>query len=54
KKANLFVADGDPFETKTQISHVFIDGYQIPMISRQTELYDEFLNRDPGLEKETN
>lgn len=51
KKANLFVATGDPFETKTQIMDVYIDGYQIPMTSRQIELYQEFLNRTPGLQK---
>mgnify|MGYP003639783321 CR=1 FL=1 len=51
KKANLFVATGDPFETKTQIIDVYIDGYQIPMTSRQIELYEEFLNRTPGLQK---
>ncbi|HKL14730.1 MAG TPA: amidohydrolase family protein [Balneolaceae bacterium] len=51
KKANLFVADGDPFETKTQILNVFIDGYQVPMTSRQIELYEKFLNRNPGLIK---
>lgn len=51
KKANLFVATGDPFETKTAIEHVFIDGYMIPMTNRQIRLYDEFLERDPGLSK---
>ncbi len=51
KKATLFVADGDPFETSTTIHHVFIDGYEIPMESRHTRLYDEFLERDPGVEK---
>lgn len=51
KKANFFVANGDPFETKTEILNVFIDGYLVPMTSRQTELYDEFLNRKPGLQK---
>lgn len=51
KKANVFVADGDPFEPKTKISHVFIDGYMIPMESRQTRLYEEFLQREPGLQK---
>jgi len=51
KKANLFVSTGDPFETATQIIDVYIDGYQIPMRSRQTDLYDEFLNRTPGLNK---
>lgn len=53
KKATLFVADGDPFETKTDVRHVFIDGYNIPMISRQTRLYEEFLERNPGFETET-
>ncbi|ELR72302.1 putative amidohydrolase [Fulvivirga imtechensis AK7] len=51
KSATLFVADGDPFETKTQVKHVFIEGWKIPLISRQTRLYDEFLERQPGLKK---
>lgn len=51
KVANLFVCNGDIFETKTQVSHVFIGGWQMPMQSRQTLLYDEFLKRDPGLTK---
>lgn len=46
KQANLFIADGDPFEPKTQIEHVFIKGLKIPMISRHTQLYEEFLDRD--------
>lgn len=49
KSATLFVCDGDPLETKTQVKHVFIEGWQIPMVSRQTLLYEEFLNREPGL-----
>ena len=51
KTANLFVSDGDPFETKTNIIHVFIEGWKIPMVSRQTQLYNEFLKREPGLKK---
>ncbi|MFQ5569387.1 MAG: amidohydrolase family protein [Rhodothermales bacterium] len=51
KKANLFVADGDPFETKTDIHYVFIDGYNIAMDSRHIRLYKEFLHRNPGLKK---
>ncbi|HLW19277.1 MAG TPA: amidohydrolase family protein, partial [Cyclobacteriaceae bacterium] len=51
KNATLFISDGDPFETKTQIMHVFIDGYQIPMSNRHIRLYQEFLERSPGLEK---
>jgi imidazolonepropionase-like amidohydrolase len=52
KSATLFVSDGDPFETKTNIIQVYIDGWQIPMVSRHTQLYDEFLKRDPGVKKE--
>lgn len=51
KKANIFVATGDPFETSTKITELFIDGYMVPMTSRQIRLYDEFLNRTPGVDK---
>jgi imidazolonepropionase-like amidohydrolase len=46
KQANLFISDGDPLEPMTKIEHVFIKGYKIPMKSRHTQLYDEFLDRD--------
>lgn len=45
KQANLFLSDGDPFEPMTHIEQVFIRGYKIPMISRHTQLYEEYLNR---------
>jgi imidazolonepropionase-like amidohydrolase len=51
KSGTLFICDGDPFETKTNIKQVFIEGWQMPMESRQTELYDEFLQREPGVKK---
>jgi imidazolonepropionase-like amidohydrolase len=51
KSATLFICNGDPFETKTQVSHVFIEGWSMPMVSRQTELYNEFLKREPGVKK---
>lgn len=51
KKANIFVATGDPFETSTKITDLFIDGFKVPMTSRQIRLYDEFLNRNPSLDK---
>ena len=51
KMANLFVSDGDPFETKTNIEHLFINGWKIAIENRHTLLYDEFLERDPGLKK---
>lgn len=49
KRANLVIATGDPLETKSQIMHVFIDGYRIPMSNRHIRLYQEFLERSPGL-----
>lgn len=51
KIANIIVTDGDPFETKTQVKQVFINGWEVPMESRHTLLYDEFLDRKPGLNK---
>jgi imidazolonepropionase-like amidohydrolase len=51
KDATLLVATGDPFETRSQIRHVFIDGYRIPMSNRHIQLYQEFLERSPGLNK---
>lgn len=45
KRANVFVADGDPFEPATNIRYVFIDGYNVALESRHTKLYDEFLHR---------
>ena len=49
KTANLFICNGDPFEPSTTIEQVFINGWKIPMNSRHTLLYDEFLERTPGL-----
>jgi imidazolonepropionase-like amidohydrolase len=51
KVANLFICDGDPFEMKTRIEKLFIRGWDVPLESRQTLLYDEFLERTPGVNK---
>lgn len=48
KVADLFVATGDPFEPRTQIRRLFLDGYDVPLVSRHTRLNDEFLRRNPG------
>jgi imidazolonepropionase-like amidohydrolase len=45
KQANLFIADGDPFEPMNHINHVFIRGNKIPMESRHTQLYEQYLDR---------
>lgn len=52
KSATLFVSTGDPFEPATQIKYLFIDGYMVPMDSRHIRLYNEFLEREPGLKRE--
>lgn len=49
KIANLIVATEDPFETRAQIMHVFINGYRIPLSNRHIRLYQEFLERSPDL-----
>ncbi len=51
KLATLFAADGDPFEPSTNVQHVFIDGYRIPMSNRHMDLFKEFLERLPGVRK---
>jgi len=51
KRANLFVTNGDPFQPATDVEYLFIDGYKLPLENRHSKLYDEFLNRNPGLEK---
>jgi len=51
KQATLFIADGDPFEPATNVVHLFIDGYRVPMASRHIDLYREFIKREPGVAK---
>ncbi len=46
KIANLVVTNGDLLETMTQVEMVFIRGRDIPLTSRQEQLYREFINRD--------
>lgn len=42
KIGNVVVANGDPLDVKTDVKHVFIDGQEIPLVSRQTELRDQY------------
>jgi hypothetical protein len=39
---NVVVANGDPLDVKTDVKHVFIQGQEIPLVSRQTELRDQY------------
>ncbi|MFL6227808.1 MAG: amidohydrolase family protein [Pyrinomonadaceae bacterium] len=45
KIANIVVTDGDLLEARTNIRHLFINGREVPLVSKHTELYDAFKNR---------
>jgi imidazolonepropionase-like amidohydrolase len=46
KMANIVIANGDILEAMTQVEHVFINGFKVPNVSRHTQLFQEFLERD--------
>lgn len=43
KTANVVVANGDPLDVRTSVKQVFIEGEAIPMVSRQTQLRDQYM-----------
>jgi imidazolonepropionase-like amidohydrolase len=43
KTANVVVANGDPLDVRTSVQQVFIDGEKVPMVSRQTQLRDQYM-----------
>ena len=45
KRADVIVTDGDLLEIATPVEAVFIDGRQVPMTSKQTELRDRYQER---------
>jgi imidazolonepropionase-like amidohydrolase len=45
KVANIVVTDGDLLEPRTNIKYLFINGRQLPLTSRHTELYEQFKDR---------
>jgi len=45
KIANIIVTDGDPLEIRTQIKHLLINGHEVPLTSRHTELYEKYRAR---------
>jgi imidazolonepropionase-like amidohydrolase len=42
KMANVVVANGDPLDVRTDVKQVYIQGIAVPMVSRQTQLRDEY------------
>jgi len=47
KIANVVVWSGDPFEFTTGVEHVFIRGKEMPLTSRQTELFERYKTLPP-------
>lgn len=45
KIADLIVTDGDPLETTTHVTQVFIDGKPVSLETRQKQLYEKYLAR---------
>jgi imidazolonepropionase-like amidohydrolase len=45
KIANVVVWDGDPLEIRSNVRHLFINGKQVPLTTKHTELYQKYLNR---------
>jgi imidazolonepropionase-like amidohydrolase len=45
KLANLVITDGDMLDARTHVRYLFINGREIPLTSRHTELYEQFRNR---------
>jgi len=45
KVANIVLADGDILELRTNIKHVFIDGKEVDLSNRYTELLEKFKKR---------
>ena len=43
KTANVVVANGDPLDVRTSVKQVFVGGVAVPMVSRQTQLRDEYM-----------
>ncbi len=47
KVANVVVWSGDPFEFSTGVEHVIIRGREVPLRSRQTELFERYRTLPP-------
>jgi len=45
KVADLMVTTGDPLEISTQVKYVFIKGKEIPLVNKQTRLYERYMSR---------
>lgn len=45
KVADLMLTTGDPLEISTQVKYLFIKGKEIPLVNKQTRLYEKYMSR---------
>ena len=45
KSADFVVTDGDPLEVRTQVKMLFIRGKNVTLETKQTKLYEKYMNR---------
>lgn len=45
KLANLVITDGDPLDIRTQVRHVIINGYDVGLGNRHSDLYEKYRAR---------
>ncbi len=45
KVADLIVTTGDPLEITTQVKYLFIKGKEVPLVNKQTRLYEKYMSR---------
>ncbi len=48
KVANLFVADSDPLDVRSQVAELFIGGRRVAIDDRHKQLYDKYVGRPKG------
>ena len=48
KVANVVVWTGDPFEFSSRVEHLYIRGWEISLVSRQTELLGRYRKLPPS------
>jgi imidazolonepropionase-like amidohydrolase len=51
KFANLLVSRGDPLDIRSELRHIFIEGKEVPMESRNKDLYEEFRQTVPAVSR---
>ncbi len=49
KEADVVVWSGDPFELLTSVEHVFVQGRELPNVTRQTKLLERYRTLEGGL-----